>query len=535
MPLNNHRLRVALLLLYASFFSSASVLFAEGPSKEEVIRKYEKVIVLAEERNVYREDLLEILPKIRTASEALLHQRYEEADHALGNAIFDLERLEFLKPSKQSEVLRLEWLEIYLDLLQKYLLLAFLAYLAMRLSFFKRMVKSQKVGMMGRFYLALLLVSSAFFLSLFDLKRYGDSAWAFLDYHVILVTVGGFLGGFGPALFSATILGAFRWLLKPDLGISFAPIFAAALLSGLFSRRMAARRTLSVTFKYGTLVGLVHSAVVYLPMAAGMPWTYVLSAVTLLALLEGIAVCIFFAAISSVLSEEKKQEVEQEFLKTQLLFLQAQINPHFLYNALSAIADVCIRGDLMKTHHLIIRLSEFFRRTLKEADDKVSLREEIAHIDSYLEIEKARFGERLRVEKKFEIHEELWGLKIPLLILQPLVENAIKHAISKKKEGGTLRIGIREQDRVVKIEVVDDGKGVRKDFIDQLLAGEGRAKRAGVGIPNIHQRLVRLWGRDYGLRFESELGAGTRVTVSIPIPPEYEKNRIGSRDVRQFQ
>jgi len=236
-----------------------------------------------------------------------------------------------------------------------------------------------------------------------------------------------------------------------------------------------------------------------------------------IAFLEATGVFIFFAVISAILRSEKRREIEQELLKSKLLFLQAQIRPHFLFNALNTISAICGKESAPEARELVLNLARFLRRILKRADEMVTLREEMEYIDAYLEIEKARFQEKLKIEKQFEIGEERWNMKVPILVLQPLVENAVKHGISKKEFEGTIRICFSEDRDALRVEISDDGAGMTAETLKNLLErGASFGEGAGVGLKNIQQRLVYLYGREHGLQFDTGFGKGPKVTVKIP-------------------
>lgn len=260
------------------------------------------------------------------------------------------------------------------------------------------------------------------------------------------------------------------------------------------------------------LSGLWVSIAAYLFWQKGL-WVFVVYPLSLIA-----SFYIVLSIIRRVLLEIERQKVREELLKNQLLFLQAQIQPHFLYNAHNTIAYICDQGNAEEAKRLILKLSEFFRMTTKKMEDQVPLKEEVEHVDAYMEIEKARFGDRIRFEKEFDLSESLWMIKIPILIIQPLIENAIKHGISKNKESGLVRLKMFQQNDSLKIQVVDNGAGIHKAAIQDILRGKMQQERnSGIGLYNIHQRLMNLWGKDYGLKFESKHGLGTTVTVTIPL------------------
>jgi len=200
-----------------------------------------------------------------------------------------------------------------------------------------------------------------------------------------------------------------------------------------------------------------------------------------------------------------KQTVREQ-LRLEAAWLQAQIQPHFLFNALNAIT--ALSGiDLDKMRGLLEEFSHFLRSRFRfqDTDGLVPIEEELKMIRSYLYIEQVRFGERLRVVWEIDDHKPL---KIPFLSIQPLVENAIRHGIMKRSRGGTVRIRISVHADDVEITVQDDGVGMDEAQLQRLL--ERRAEHAGVGLINTDLRLKRHFGT--GLDIKSTLGEGTEVT-----------------------
>lgn len=189
--------------------------------------------------------------------------------------------------------------------------------------------------------------------------------------------------------------------------------------------------------------------------------------------------------------------------KAELRALQAQIHPHFLFNTLNTIVSLC-RLNPETARKLLINLGSFLRESFKEKGDLVELESEIAYIDAYLEIEKARFGDKLRVE--YEISNV--NFKLPNLILQPLVENAVKHGIYPKKEGGTIKIAAIDDEQFYTITVADNGVG----FDSQKIT----PKNTGIGIKNVDKRLKATYGKEWGLKINSTMEIGTSITINIP-------------------
>lgn len=497
----------------------AVLLAAAGPAKEKAIAKYKQAVDLAEKLNVYREDIFHVVPRIRLAGESLLRENYAQADQILGEVLEELRILEAKKPAEGYQAFRLEWLEFYREIIQKYALIALLAYLFIRIPYFRNMIRKGGFSLTGKIYLSLLIGIFAILFSLFDLVRYGESAWAFLDIQVVFLAVGGLLGGVLPGLFLGTVVGIFRWVIKPEFLVYFSVALMAGVLSGLASRRMTDfQKGPRLALGVGLLIGCLHGIFVYLPMIGKLAPVYLALSVLFLMIAEGIAIFVFFGVVAVILKEENRRDMERELLKTKLLFLQAQISPHFLYNALNTIAAICQRENAFEARRLIMRLSDFFRMTLKRFDEKVTLREELNYIESYLEIEKARFQDRLRVERVIDIPEELKGEKIPFLMLQPLVENAIKHGISKKADGGTMTMKVSRQSNHLRFQVSDDGVGVDLAVIEDRLRGKvPEDEEGGIGVHNIHERLKRLYGPEYGLKYDCQPQGGTAVVFFVPL------------------
>lgn len=199
--------------------------------------------------------------------------------------------------------------------------------------------------------------------------------------------------------------------------------------------------------------------------------------------------------------------------KAELDALHAQINPHFLFNTLNTIITYT-RTNPETSRRLLIRLASFFRQTLKRHGHFNTLREEIEYVNTYLILEKARFREKLRIHR--EIDPTLIDCQVPVLTLQPLVENAIKHGIQPKMGPGTVSISARRVNGEMVFEIRDDGVGISDDIMPKVLR-PGFGSGNGVGLSNVHERLRSLFGEDYGLRIESEEGKGTGVYVRVPL------------------
>ncbi len=198
--------------------------------------------------------------------------------------------------------------------------------------------------------------------------------------------------------------------------------------------------------------------------------------------------------------------------RAEIRALRAQISPHFIYNALTAIASF-VRTDPERARELILEFAEFTRYSFRAHGEFTTLAEELRSIDRYLTIERARFGERLQV--RLEIAPEVLPVGLPFLCLQPLVENAVRHGLSRKPGVGTVTIIAHDAGAECHLTIEDDGVGM-----DPAVLGSGTedAGDAGqhVGLSNVDERLRAAFGDQFGLVVETAPGAGTKVSMRIP-------------------
>ncbi|MBP6211393.1 MAG: histidine kinase [Pyrinomonadaceae bacterium] len=222
-----------------------------------------------------------------------------------------------------------------------------------------------------------------------------------------------------------------------------------------------------------------------------------------------------------VTHERCEQEFrEQEFAKlateAQLTALRAQINPHFLFNSLTTIGYL-IKADPDKSYDTLLRLTQLLRGVLSSNSEFCSLGDEMRLIESYLEIERARFEEKLSVS--VDVADDLKQIRVPALILQPLVENAVKHGVSENKKGGTVRITATKTRSTghdaLKLSVWDSGSGGQPKPAD---------KNGGVGLRNVRERLASYYGDEATLTFVHANGSGTTVDIELPLEPRGPAN-----------
>lgn len=218
---------------------------------------------------------------------------------------------------------------------------------------------------------------------------------------------------------------------------------------------------------------------------------------------------------SGVRIQIKLEEQERLLLQARMEALQNQINPHFLFNTLNSVSSL-VRFDPDTARELIIKLATILRRLLNSSDAFVPLREEVEFIDNYLDIEVVRFGrDKLRVVK--ELDPESLEVMVPAMLLQPLVENSIKHGLSSKVEGGSIYLRGRLSFKHLIVEVEDDGVGMGAA---QLVENPDGLGGTGIGMANIAERLKVLYGDTAKMTIDSQDGKGTLVRLRLPLLQE---------------
>ena len=213
---------------------------------------------------------------------------------------------------------------------------------------------------------------------------------------------------------------------------------------------------------------------------------------------------------STQLEISEAEHKERLLEKAELRALQAQINPHFLFNALNTIVSYT-RTDGEMARKLLIHLGNYFRNNLQKVDTLIDFQMELKNIQSYLAIEEARFEHKLKVE--YHIQEGI-QCQLPPLIIQPIVENSVKHGLLPKKIGGTIRVEAQRVNGDILISVIDDGVGMTRE---KVLCVFNEPAHQGIGILNVDKRLRAIYGDNHGLMIHSELGKGTRVDIRIPV------------------
>ena len=212
--------------------------------------------------------------------------------------------------------------------------------------------------------------------------------------------------------------------------------------------------------------------------------------------------------VSAFLELQGVEEQARALAEAELRALRAQISPHFIYNALAAIAGY-IHTKPDEARDLLTEFAEFIRYAFRRQQPYVTLADEFAYVGKYLRLEQARFGDRLAVT--VHVAPEALAATVPVLSLQPLVENAVRHGVERRGQG-RIEISANCYDGGVELMVTDDGVGMSRGRAEAVLAGAGE----GVGIANVQARLLGSFGPGYGLEIESLPGQGTTVTMRLP-------------------
>lgn len=283
----------------------------------------------------------------------------------------------------------------------------------------------------------------------------------------------------------------YRLLRKSDLRL---PVFGIACLGVILLAELL-RSTIAARFGVKGVFALQQN------WPGGIPWlTAAQYATTLFAAILPIRIW------NSSRSERMLEQQVSRLNEARLAALSSQINPHFLFNTLNSVASL-IRQDPEQARQVVYKLSKILRRLLRNEDNLVRLGEELTFIDDYLSIEIVRFGDKLRFEK--DVEPECLDLLVPSMLLQPLVENSIRHGLAPKVEGGTIRVRAHRAGPRLRIVVEDDGVGIPEEKLAHLLDG-------GIGVNNVNERLKVLYGENYRMWIDSKAGEGASTVIEIP-------------------
>jgi two-component system LytT family sensor kinase len=212
--------------------------------------------------------------------------------------------------------------------------------------------------------------------------------------------------------------------------------------------------------------------------------------------------------VSAQLELSVVADQEERLARAELRALRAEISPHFIYNALAAVAgDIHARPD--EARELLIDFAEFTRYLFRDGRSYVTLAEELEHVERYLRLEQARFRD---LHVTVEVPPEARGAIVPAMSIQPLVENAVRHGVERRAGSGRVAIVARVISGDVELRVSDDGAGIEPERVPKVLAGAG----GGIGVSNVDARLRATFGERYALRIESQVGIGTTAVMTVP-------------------
>ncbi|WP_042332802.1 histidine kinase [Desulfosporosinus orientis] len=229
-------------------------------------------------------------------------------------------------------------------------------------------------------------------------------------------------------------------------------------------------------------------------------------------------------SISTADKAIERLSIEKEMLEKKIIDLEAKnmslvINPHFLFNTLNSIARIAYFEKSHTTEELIYCLSDLLRYNLKQEDELHTIGAEIDNIEKYLFIQKVRFKNRLEYE--IDIADPIKTYRIPNMIIQPIVENALIHGITPKRDGGKIKITAEKYKDDIHISIIDNGNGFPKEVLESLQQSDNRL---GIGFRSTDNRLKRYFGEDYGLKITKSDYSGSTVTISIPTKPNARRS-----------
>lgn len=331
--------------------------------------------------------------------------------------------------------------------------------------------------------------------SLISLTAFGHHEWLASPMAALVGLLAGFIREaipdkediwhFGPFLF----LGIPRWISRlirrGEGNRAMLPLFACAAFE---AGRLALASTVPQRWLYA-----LH------PTNVGYWMLDILSSV--------MCVAMAIKILNNTRIEMNLEQNQQLLLKARMDALTSQINPHFLFNTLNTVSSL-IRFDPDMARGVVLKLSNILRRLLRKHETFVPLREELDFIDDYLDIEIIRFGrDKLQVFK--EIDPEALDAFVPSMLLQPMIENSIKHGLAPRLAGGQIRIRTRRRNGRLYLEIDDNGIGIPPERLREVYGG-------GIGISNVHERLRLLYGDQFKMDIRSREGEGTLISIEIP-------------------
>ncbi|WP_127583208.1 sensor histidine kinase [Paenibacillus koleovorans] len=333
-----------------------------------------------------------------------------------------------------------------------------------------------------------------------------------IDIRIIPLLMGTLYGGWSTGLILTAIILLYRFYIGIDMGLYTTTItLLISMPVILFFQRYFLR-----TKKKNKRMQLALLLLVWYSFVGILSVTWVRGIAFLdvvkihnIHIVVNVAALLFFITLNETIREMIRKTQDAE-----IAFLRSQIKPHFLHNALNSIAALCI-DEPKKAQDLTLSLSQYLRGSFhfKKLDSLTTIGNELELVKAYLHIEKTRFGDRLNVEFKVDADPDVL---LPPLMVQPLVENAIRHGLMSNASGGTVKVSIQQEaDGIVRFTVEDNGCGMSPEKQNEVLGSDG--KEEGIGLWNIRKRYQLLYGKS--IRVESAEGAGTKISFDIPARP----------------
>ena len=424
--------------------------------------------------------------------------------------------------------------ELLLSLLVKIAVIASMASIMLRWSFAKKMLLREQRTVHQRMQLGVLFGAVFLCGTLARLLLGYKAAELGLESSLVCGLVGGYVtGSLAGGLVALPALLAGEWITLPLLiGVGalggllrdfapgpeeiwrFTPFFPFTISNWVLRNLQTSQSAFQMLLLFSCLV------VEFIRTSLGhafqsKQWLFTLypadpqpSALTVVAVYSTTVFCVGLTlkVWNSTRNEWKLEEQQRLLIEARLASLTSQINPHFLFNTLNSVASL-IRSDRETARKVVFKLSTILRRLLRKQDTFSPLHEEIAFIDDYLSIEVVRFGDKLKIVKEFE--DKTLHALVPSMLLQPLVENSIKHGLGPKVGGGTIWLSSASRNGRLQIEIEDDGVGIPADQMPDVF-------HRGIGLSNVHERLGVLYGNEFHLMMEPRPGGGTRIRVQLP-------------------
>jgi sensor histidine kinase YesM len=335
-----------------------------------------------------------------------------------------------------------------------------------------------------------------------------------MDIRIVPLLLGTLYGGWRTGLFLSALIILYRLYFEGDLGLYTTILTLLFSMPAIvFFEKFFTKAKKKMRIQIALLLSIYYCLVGNIIGSFIRGFSFKIFQVQLIHIIITLVVVLFFIALNETIREmiRKNQQLQSDAKDAEIAFLRSQIKPHFLYNALNSIAALCI-DEPHKAEELTLDLSQYLRSSFdfKQLDSLTTIENELELVTAYINIEKARFGARLYVE--YDVDANL-DIRIPPLILQPLVENAIRHGLMSNLRGGTVKISVKkEADAVVSFAVEDNGCGMSEKKREEILKPDVNKK--GIGLWNISQRIKLLYGKS--IRIESAEGVGTKVFFDIP-------------------